>query len=223
MQATSRRQVHFVRDGENLSDNAAEAFVEAVESAVVSRGVAAVALCGGTIAKKLFAMLAEEPYASRLAPLWPRLHVFWTAERHVSPDHPRSSYRLAQWSLLSRFAVPSGNVHRIRAEMAETSWIASAYEHDMRTFFAPRGLMRDGLPCFDLTVLALDADPSQAADETRTRHDGGWVATRTAATRERGETLLTLPILKNARNSLVLFSGAGAAAECAAHLLRFVA
>src|SRR5258705_8905238 len=115
MQAINQRQIHFVPDGETLQTSAADAFVNAVDSAIASRGVAAVALCGGSTTRKLFEMLTEEPYASRLRPLWTRLHVFWTTERHVQPDHPESCYRLAHWSLLSRFAIPSANVHRIRA------------------------------------------------------------------------------------------------------------
>lgn len=223
MPVISQRQIHFVRDGESLSEGAAEAFVDAVETAISDRGVAAVALCGGSISRKLFAMLAEEPYASRLAPLWTRLHVFWTTERHVRPDHPDSFFRLAHWTLLSRFSIPSTNVHRIRAEMADSKTVAAAYQQDLRTFFEPRGLMRDGFPCFDLTVLALDPHAERETVEARTDPAGRWVTTRTSA-REQKEIMLTLPVLGAARSALVLFgSGDAAAAGRAAHLLKFVA
>jgi 6-phosphogluconolactonase len=224
MQTTSRRQIHFVKDGENLSPSAAEAFVDAVETAIASRGVAAVALCGGTIARKLFDLLAGDPYADRLASLWPRIHVFFSTERHVTSNHPESAFRLVQWSLLSRFAIPSANVHRVRTTMADPATVARAYELEMRTFFRVRGLMRDGLPCFDLTVLALEAGQEAGAVESRGSKTGRWVGTRSARDCEPEEIVLTLPILGNARNSLVLFpEGDAAAAGCAAHLLRFVA
>jgi 6-phosphogluconolactonase len=152
----TQRQIHFVPRGESLPPTAAVAFVEAVEKAIERRGIATVALSGGSTARRLFDMLASEPLAPRLGPLWTRLHVFWTAERHVRPDHPESSYRQAHWSLLSRFAIPTANVHRIRAEMAEPASVAAAYHHELRAFFEARGLLRDGLPCFDLAILSMD-------------------------------------------------------------------
>jgi len=224
MQTTSRRQIHFVRDGEGLSCSAAEAFVTAVEEGIADRGVAAVALCGGSTTRRLFAMLAAEPYASRLEPLWTRLHVFWTTEHNVSPDHPDSCFRLAHWALLGRFAIPSRNIHRIRTEMADSAGVAASYQEELRSFFLRCGLMRDGLPCFDLTILALEDREESEMVEARAGDPGRWVITRTGPTRERGEFLLTLPVLGNARNALVLFpDGDAAAAGRAAHLLRFVA
>jgi 6-phosphogluconolactonase len=223
MQTITQRQIHFVPDGQTLSATAAEAFVKAVENAIAIRGVAAVALCGGSTSRKLFDMLTAEPYASRLQPLWTRLHVFWTTELHVQPDHPESCYRLAHWSLLSRFAIPSTNIHRIRAEMADGGSVATAYHHELRTFFQPRGLMRDGLPCFDLTILSLEAREELESIETSVDDARRWVTTRTTESRERGEIGLTLPVLRNARSSLLLFSNDAAAAGRAAHLLRFVA
>jgi 6-phosphogluconolactonase len=169
-------------------------------------------------------MLADEPYASRLAPLWTRLHVFWTTERNVSPDHPESCFRLAHWVLLGRFAIPSRNIHRIKTEMADTAGVAAAYQEELRTFFLQRGLMRDGLPCFDLTILALEDREESEMVEARNGDASRWVTIRTAPTCERGEIVMTLPVLGNARNSLVLFAdGDAAAAGRAAHLLRFVA
>lgn len=223
MQTITQRQIHFVPDGQTLSATAADAFVKAVEKAIASRGVAAVALCGGSTSRKLFDMLTAEPYASRLQPLWTRLHVFWTTELHVQPDHPESCYRLAHWSLLSRFAIPSTNIHRIRAEMADGASVATAYHHELRTFFQPRGLMRDGLPCFDLAVLALEAREELESIEASADDARRWVTTRTTESRERAEIGLTLPVLRNARSSLLFFSNDAAAAGRAAHLLRFVA
>jgi 6-phosphogluconolactonase len=223
MDAITQRQVHFVPAGQSLSTSAAEALVAAAERAIAIRGVATVALCGGSATRKLFDMLTEEPYLSRLEPLWTRLHVFWTSERHVRPDHPDSCYRLAHWSLLSRFAIPSTNIHRIRAEMADGASAAIAYHQELRTFFEPRGLLRDGLPCFDLLILSLeDRDDLHAV---ASGIDGGrrWVAARASRGGERGEIGLTLPVLRNARSSLVLFANDAAAAGRAAHVLRLVA
>ncbi|HEX4823897.1 MAG TPA: 6-phosphogluconolactonase [Candidatus Polarisedimenticolaceae bacterium] len=207
-----------MRDGEALSPAAAEAFVDAVEVAVLERGIAVVALSGGTTAKKLFSLLTETPFAERLEPLWPRVHVFFAAERHVGPLHPESRYRVVHWSLLSRFDVPGRNIHRVRTTMSDPRHTAAAYENELRSFFASKGLMRDGLPCLDLALIALE--PGSEREEIASRRDveGCWVTT------DGEQILLTLPVLGNARSALVLFpSGDAAAAGSAAHLLRFVA
>jgi hypothetical protein len=82
--------------------------------------------------------------------------------------------------------------------------------------------MRGDLPCFDLTVLAIDR-PEPEAVVARTGSRGRWVTTRTSRARDRGEIMLTLDVLGNSRNSLVLFPAGDTAAGCAAQLLRFVA
>ena len=220
MTTMTQRQIHFVPKGESLPPTAAEAFVEAVERAIELRGIAAVALSGGSTTRRLFDMLTSERFAARLQPLWTRLHVFWTTERHVRPDHPESCYRLAHWSLLSRFAIPSGNVHRIRAEMADGSSIAAAYQHELRSFFEKRDMLRDGLPCFDLAIVSMDdRDELESSSGTDVR----WVTTRTSPSREHVEIGLTVPVLRNARSALVLLSNDAAAAGRAAHVLRLVA
>lgn len=223
MTTITQRQIHFVPKGESLPPTAAEAFVDAVERAIELRGIAAVALSGGTATRRLFDMLTSEPFAPRLQPLWTRLHVFWTTERHVRPDHPESCYRLAQWSLLSRFAIPSANVHRIRAEMADGPSIAAAYQHELRTFFEQRGMLRDGLPCFDLAILSMDDRDELASVESSSANALRWVTTRTSPAREHVEIGLTVPVLRNARSALVLFANDAAAAGRAANVLRLVA
>ena len=218
MSTSSRRQIHFVRDGEPLSPAAAEAFVDAVEAAIDERGIAAVALCGGTIARKLFDLLTDEPFAERLERLWPLIHVFFSAERHVSPLDRDSVYRAVHWALLSRFAVPVCNVHRVRTTMTDPRGAAFAYEDELRRFFEMHGLMQDGLPCLDLTLMTLEPGRETEGVESRRDREGRWVKA------QGGEIVLTLPVVGNARSALILFPrGDAAAAGCAAHLLRFVA
>ena len=223
MTTMTQRQIHFVPRGESLPPSAAEAFVEAVERAIELRGIAAIALSGGATTRRLFDMLTSERFAARLEPLWTRLHVFWTTERHVRPDHPESCYRLAHWSLLSRFAIPTINVHRIRSEMADGTSIAAAYQHELRSFFEKRGMLRDGLPCFDLAIVSMEGRDELASIESSSRDSVRWVTTRTSPSREHVEIGLTVPVLRNARNALVLLSNDAAAAGRAAHLLRLVA
>ena len=166
------------------------------------------ALSGGATPVAVYETLAREPFASRMQDLWRRVHVFWTEERHVSPDHPDSRYRMAHWAWLGRIPIPSVNIHRVRAEMAGAGDAAAAYHHELRTFFVPRGFVRDGYPCFDLVLLGLDAQDTDDGDGARAIEAGRWAVARFSAAAKRFEIGLTLGVLNNARKVFFLAQGA---------------
>lgn len=203
-----QRQIHFVRDRDDLTRVAAEELVSAIEDAVALRGLATVALSGGATPGSVYEILATEPFAPRMHDLWRRVHVFWTEERHVSPDHPDSSYRMAHWALLGRIPIPTVNVHRIRAEMADAGDAAAAYHHEMRTFFVPRGLVRDGYPSFDVVLLGLDdrhgSDEAPGPDVAA----GRWAVATFDPEAKRYDIGLTLAVLNNAHKVFFLAQGA---------------
>jgi 6-phosphogluconolactonase len=92
----------------DTADDAAEA--AAVELAHAARSGAHVALSGGSVAHS-FARAAE------LAPDWSGSEIWWSDERCVGEDDPRSNYRLARENLLERLADAPRAVHRIRGEL----------------------------------------------------------------------------------------------------------
>ena len=202
------RQIHFVRDGDDLARVAAEEFASAIEEAVGRRGLATIALSGGATPGSVYELLAREPFAERMHDLWRRVHVFWTEERHVTPDHPDSSFRMAHWALLGRIPIPSVNIHRVRAEMADAGDAAAAYHHEMRTFFVPRGLVRDGYPAFDLVLLGLDARDGSDGPTARTIEAERWAVATFDPESKRHEIGLTLAVLNNARKVFFLAQGA---------------
>jgi 6-phosphogluconolactonase len=70
-----------------------------------------VALSGGSTPRRLYELLAEPPWRDRMG--WERIHWFWGDERFVPPDHPDSNYRMVREAMLSRVAVPAGNIHPV--------------------------------------------------------------------------------------------------------------
>jgi 6-phosphogluconolactonase len=56
--------------------------------------------------------------AAELEPDWSGAEVWWSDERCVPRDDPRSNYRLARQNLLERLAGAPNAVHRIRGELA---------------------------------------------------------------------------------------------------------
>lgn len=134
-------EVAVVRD---VARAAAELFVEATAGAAAARGRALVALTGGGSAPPLYAVLRED---QRIP--WPGLHVFFTDERAVPPDHQLSNFRAAQEGLLSQVRVAS--VHRLRGEAKDLAQEARRAAADLRdSLGAP--------PRFDLVLLGLGSD-----------------------------------------------------------------
>ena len=80
-------------------------------AAVAKQGRFAVALAGGSTPKRLYENLAAAPDRDRFP--WPRTHWFWGDERFVPPDDAKSNYRMVRDAMLSRAAVPDGNIHPV--------------------------------------------------------------------------------------------------------------
>ncbi|MEW6092810.1 MAG: 6-phosphogluconolactonase, partial [Chloroflexota bacterium] len=107
--------LHVVSGPAALAETAADWFARWVAEAVAARGRFAVALSGGSTPRALYARLASPEYSARIA--WESVHLFWSDERCVPPDHPDSNYRMVAESLLESVPIPAGNIHRIRGEL----------------------------------------------------------------------------------------------------------
>src|SRR5262245_33646730 len=107
----------IVADKTAMSEEAAERITSLVESAVRARGAAAVALSGGETPDLLYQFLADgkRPWRDRID--WPRVHLFWSDERAVRSDDPRSNFGLANRLLIEHVPVPPAQVHRMRGEL----------------------------------------------------------------------------------------------------------
>lgn len=114
-----------------------------------------VALAGGTTPRALYELLATAGYAANIP--WQRWYVFWGDERCVPPDHKESNYRMAQESLLSRVAVPEGQVHRMKGEMNPEE-AAREYESVLRGTFPG-----ESTPALDLVLLGMGEDGHTAS------------------------------------------------------------
>lgn len=80
----------LVEDIDALVSTAAARFEQLARDAVAARGRFACALPGGSVAERLFPLLA------RLDLPWGQVHTFFGDERAVPPDHPDSNVGLAR-------------------------------------------------------------------------------------------------------------------------------
>ncbi len=106
---------------EALAEALAMRLRDEVEGALAERGVATVALTGGSFAPAFYPRLAG------LVLDWSRLCFFWGDERAVPPEHEDSNYRLARELWLEPAGVPAAHVHRMPGEAADLDAAAASY------------------------------------------------------------------------------------------------
>ena len=197
-------EVRVTDDLEALSREAAADVARRTEEAARHDRVS-VALSGGTTPRRLYELLASEPYRTRVP--WARLHVFLVDERCVPPDHPDSNFRMIHATLLSRVAVPAAHLHPIPVDHGDPPSVASAYEHTLRTFFQSDG---EGGSSFDVVVLGLGEDghtaslfPGSPAISEATR----WVTSTIGGIPRLPRITLTIPALTRAKHLVWVVAG----------------
>lgn len=151
----SRTGVVAHDDIRSLAADAAERFAEA---AVAANPRFDVVLTGGSTAPAAYRLLAADPFASRIE--WGRVHVWWTDERCVAPDDPRSNYGAAREALLDRVPIPCEQIHRMHGEDPNPERAAVLHEATLRT---EQALARGERPRFDFAFLGLGSDAHVAS------------------------------------------------------------
>jgi 6-phosphogluconolactonase len=189
-----------------VARTAARLFVDYAWQSIARYGQFFVALSGGNTPRMLYQFLASDEFRGQVD--WAKVHVFWSDERAVPPDHPDSNYGMARRELLLRVAVPQANVHRMEAEKPNIGRAAHEYEEVLRKYlqFDDRGF-----PRFHLILLGMGPDGHTASlfPGTRvTRQTSRWVSTPTVAKLNARRMTLTLPVLDAALRVLFLVVGA---------------
>ncbi len=132
---------------------------EKVGAAVSRRGVARVAISGGSTPQAAFKLLADpvQPFANTIP--WDKLQLFWVDERCVPPDNPESNYGVCKKLLLDHVPIPPANVHRMEGEL-DPEEAASRYESVLRNTLRLEGAEA---PAFDLLLLGMGDDGHTAS------------------------------------------------------------
>jgi 6-phosphogluconolactonase len=195
--------LHVYSDARELSEAAAQVFVEEARRGIDESGRFAVALAGGSTPKMTYEILARE-YGGPEDLDWGRVHAFFGDERTVPPDHEDSNYRMAQEALLSR--VPVGSVHRMRGEMKPRE-AAALSDKELEEFFG-------GSPVLDLVLLGIGEDghtaslfPRTPALDARDR----WAVENPVEKLDTVRLTLTVPTINAARTVVFLVAGEGKA------------
>ncbi len=197
-------------DAEAAAARAAAEVARGLRDAARDRGIAHLALSGGSSPRRAYELLRDELESFQDVEVW------FVDERCVPPEHEQSNFRLAREALLEGApGLASERVHRMRGELGPHEG-ARSYETELRErFAAPEaapGGPSDEFPVLDIAVLGIGPDAHVAS------------LFPDAATLEERELLclgvsdspkpppqritLSLPVLRAARRCLLLATGA---------------
>jgi 6-phosphogluconolactonase len=204
MAAGDPRKIITVADPAALAQAAADRVLARI-SANDSR--VAICLTGGSSPKRLYQLLATEPYRSKIP--WDRVHWFIGDERFVPTNDNRNNMKMAREAFLEQCA-PAANIHPIPTD-TDFDECASRYAGELKSFYGADRL-DPARPLFDLVLMGMGPDghtasifpgyPAQAETER-------WVVGVPQAHVEPfvPRVTLTLPVLASCREMLFEIAG----------------
>ncbi len=198
---------HVAPDPQALACLAAEHFVEQAEQAIAARGVARIAISGGSTPKATFQVLADpaQPWRARMN--WSKLDLWWVDERCVPPGHPDSNYRMTREAMLDHVPLAPTQIHRIQGER-EPEAAAARYESELRNSFRLEGAE---LPRFDVVQLGMGPDGHTASlfPHTQALSEFGRLAVANPVeAKDAWRVTLTSPVINRASQVFFLIAGA---------------
>lgn len=110
----ARRDVVIPGDTEQTLTFCVDHLLRAYEEAIRSHGNFYIALSGGSTPKNIFHKLTHSPIKEKID--WSKIHLFWSDERSVGPDHIDSNYRMAMEEGFAKMPIPKDQIHRMEAE-----------------------------------------------------------------------------------------------------------
>ena len=150
--------IRIHRDSQAVAEAAAEFVLELGKQAVRANGRFLIALSGGTTPEILYRTLASPAFADRFD--WSKTIFFFSDERGVPLNNPRSNYALADKTLFTPLNITPSQVYRMAGEASDLQAAASEYEQQLR--LATKTLP-SAQPSLDLILLGLGEDGHTAS------------------------------------------------------------
>ena len=196
-------------DTETLIEAVAQRWAALADNAISARGKFHVALSGGNTPRALYRRLAQKPYIGKIS--WDKVHVYFSDERTVPPDHADSNFRMAKEALLDHVPIPAIQIHRMEGESTNPQSAAVNYT-GILTKNLP--LSSQGVVQFDLLLLGVGQDGHIASlfPATPVLHERARLVEAVYVEKlDTWRISLTLPVIDHARHVLILVSGASKA------------
>lgn len=177
------------------------AIFEILEAARKERGIATLAVSGGSTPRIMFEWMAKQPFD------WHSVELFWVDERCVPIDDSQSNYRMTRESLLDHAPIPKHQIHRVRTELTPDE-AAEAYIAEIAKVLR---LASGELPAFDVLQRGMGPDCHTASlfpGEPLIANTTGVAAAVWVEKFKQHRVTLLPGVLQKARNTLCLVTGA---------------
>ena len=151
---STHRILFVAEDADALALEAAGRLTRLIHEAIAERGIARVALSGGSTPTRLYRRLAAAPFSKAVN--WSRVHLYLADERFLPHEDPESTTRLIRESLLSGIELPEAHFHPMPTTGIPEE-CARDYQRLLDAFFEPQG------PGLDLALLGMGPDGHTAS------------------------------------------------------------
>ncbi|MEA2200905.1 MAG: 6-phosphogluconolactonase [Solirubrobacteraceae bacterium] len=193
-------------DPETVATRAAAHIERQLRRAREERGVAHLALSGGTTPGRSYELLAAGEGD------WTGVQVWFADERCVPPDDEQSNYRLVAETLLAPAGIPADRVHRMEGELGPEEG-AGRYARELLEHAPLERAGPPGPPVLDLVVLGIGPDGHVAslfpgAPALSAGEEAICLGVHDAPKPPPERITLSLAVLRAARGCLLLATGA---------------
>jgi len=203
-------------DAESVAQRAAAHIARQLRRAHDQRGVAHLALSGGTTPGRTYELLGAEPKSLNGVELW------FADERCVPPQDEESNYRLVAETLLAGAQIAPERVHRMEGEAGAHEG-ARRYAEALLQHVPTEGPSPSSLPVLDLIVLGIGPDGHVAslfpgAATLDGNDDAICLGVEDSPKPPAQRITLSLGVLRAARECVLLATGASKADAVSAML-----
>jgi 6-phosphogluconolactonase len=196
-------------DPETVATRAAAHIERQLQRALQERGVAHLALSGGTTPARTYEVLATG------AVDWTGVQIWFADERCVPPDDEQSNYRLVAETLLTPAAIPAERVRRMQGELGPEEG-ARRYARELLEHLGRGGSEPPSPPVLDVVVLGIGPDGHVAslfpgAPALDAGEEAICLGVHDSPKPPPERITLSLAVLRAARGCLLLATGASKA------------
>ena len=151
-------EIRIAHDSHTWAPAAAELVHTIGQEAVRANGRFLIALSGGTTPETLYRALTSPAFARGFD--WSRTTFFFSDERGVPPDDPRSNYASASRALFTPLNITPSQIYRMAGEARDLQAAAHTYEQQLRR---ATNTPPSSPPILDLVLLGLGEDGHTAS------------------------------------------------------------